>query len=61
MKIIASDNFGRETVSDALVCGNVSEAYGKLISDLLKDHNGDNGPRYYRPVPDDYVLYKWEP
>lgn len=61
MKIIASDNFSRDYVSDSLVCENINEGYGNMIVDFLNRHNGDDGPRYYRLVPDDHALYKWEP
>ena len=61
MKIIATDNFCRETVSDSLVCENVSEYYGNLIINLLNDKNGPNSPEYYKLVPDNHVLYNWEP
>lgn len=61
MKIIGIDNFSREYVSDFLVCLNVNEYYGKLIVDQLNQLNGSNGPTYFRLVPDDHVLYVWEP
>ena len=61
MKIIGTDNFSRDHVSDFLVCSNVNEYYGKLIVDRLNEINGDTGPRYFQLVPDDYVLYVWEP
>ena len=61
MKIIASDNFARETVSDYLVCSDVSEYYGNLFVDVLNSRGGVHSPRYYRLVPDDHVLYTWEP
>lgn len=61
MKIIASDNFARETRSDDLVCENVGEHYGNKIVEMLNREGGPNGPYYYRLVPDDHVLYTWEP
>jgi hypothetical protein len=61
MKIIATDNFSRDYVSDYLVCENVNEGYGNMIVDILNRRNGDDGPRYYRLVPNDHELYKWEP
>lgn len=60
MKIIASDNFARETVSDYLVCSDVSEHYGHRFVEMLNRESGVHG-RHYRLVPDDHVLYTWEP
>lgn len=61
MKIIASDNFARDNVSDYLVCSDVSEHYGTRFVEMLNRESGEHGPRYYRLVPDDHVLYTWEP
>lgn len=61
MKIIAEDNFNRETVSDLLVCENVSEYYGKQFVELLNSQGGDRSPHFYRLVSDDHKLYIWEP
>lgn len=61
MKIIAIDNFARQTVSDIVVATNVNEYYANLIVKLLNDHEGDNSPWYYKAVPDDYRLYVFEP
>ncbi len=61
MKIIAVDNFDNESVSDHLVCENVSEHYGNLIVKFLNREGGDNSPNYYRLVSDDHKLYIWEP
>ena len=61
MKIINTDNFDREDHSDSLVCENVSEFYGKIIVKALNDKlSGSTSPDYYRLVPDDYKLYKFE-
>jgi hypothetical protein len=61
MKVIGTDNFSRDSVSDFLVCTNVCEFYGEMIVNMLNKNNGDNGPTFYRLVPDDHVLYEWEP
>lgn len=61
MKIICSDNFNRETHSDELVCENVSEYNGARIVALLNEAEGARSPNFYRLVPDDHVLYSWEP
>ncbi len=62
MKIICTDNFDRESVSDRLVCSNVSEYYGRSIVDSLNDKlSGNESFNFYRLVDNDYELYRWEP
>jgi len=62
MKIICTDNFDRESVSDRLVCSNVSEYYGRFIVDSLNDKfSGNESFNFYRLVDNDYELYRWEP
>ncbi|MDR6779466.1 hypothetical protein J2W98_003746 [Paenibacillus peoriae] len=62
MKIICEDNFGRESVSDSLVCGNVSQYYGVAFVKFLNENfSGDHSFNFYRLVEDEYELYKWEP
>lgn len=61
MKIIRTDNYNRETVSDTLVCENVSEYYGKLILKLLTDWTHPESDDFFRLVPDDHKLYRFEP
>jgi len=61
MKIIKKDNFDRENVSDVLVCENCPIGYATLIADLLNNRAGEDSPDYYKAVPDDYKLYRYEP
>ena len=62
MKIIGVDNFGRESVSDSVVAENISEYYGKAITDfLIEEFSGDGSPDYFRLVADDYELYEFKP
>ena len=61
MKIIAIDNFDNESVSDFLVCENISEYHGNLIIKFLNDREGDYSSYFYRLVSDDHKLYIWEP
>ena len=62
MKIVQVDNFNRDTVSDKLIAENVNEYFGKfLVEALNKKYVDDYSPEYYRLMPDDYKLYKWEP
>lgn len=44
--------------SDALICDNVDEYYGKFIVEfLINRFSGTHSPDYFRLVKDDYVLY----
>jgi len=62
MKIIKTDNFDRDCISDVLIAENVNEYYGKFITGVLnKKYSGEHSPDFYRLVQDDYKLYKWEP
>lgn len=58
MKIVASDNFNRETVSEFLVCDNIkSRYYADLILWRLQDTETDSGEWVYKLVDDNYILY----
>lgn len=58
MKIIGKDNFGRESVSDFLVCEKVRNNYvGKVMVDALNARGGDDGPTFFELVEDDYKLW----
>lgn len=61
MKIKASDNYDRDTVSDFLVCENISEYYGNMIVKFLNDREGDNSSQFYSLESDDHKLYIWKP
>lgn len=61
MKIIRSDNFNRDYISDALIAENVNEYYGNLIVKLLNTHEGEDSLDFYKVVADEYKLYKFIP
>lgn len=61
MKIIRVDNFSRDSVSDLLVAVDVHKYYGSVIVELLNKRAGENGSHYFKVVPDDYVLYEYDP
>jgi hypothetical protein len=63
MKVIGVDNFDRELYSDKLIAENVPEFYANLIAELLNARlcNHDDATIFYKSVPDDYKLYKFEP
>ncbi|ALS22183.1 hypothetical protein [Paenibacillus naphthalenovorans] len=58
MKIIAVDNFGRESVADKLIAENVSEYWGKYIVELMNDKQHDDSLHYFKLVSDDYRLWR---
>lgn len=62
MKIIATDNFNRESVSDRLVAESVSEFDGPIMVEALnRALGGEYAQKYYQLVPDDHKLYTFEP
>jgi hypothetical protein len=61
MKIICVDNFDREHVSDELVCENVNSYYAKTIVATLNAREHKNSANYYKAVPDDHILYVYDP
>lgn len=59
MKIIAKDNFARETVADTLIAESVPSYYADEIAEFLqKRYGGEQASRYYEAVGDDYVLWR---
>lgn len=59
MKIIAKDNFARESVADVLIAENVHLSYAHEISNFLqKTFGGDSSPRFYEVVADEYKLWR---
>lgn len=65
MKIICSDNFGREGPGhdDKLVAENITDVEdGPVMADALNvKFGGEQSPYYYRVVDDDYKLQIFEP
>lgn len=61
MKIIRTDNFDRETVSDKLIATTDNSYYASLIARLLNEKQGVYRQHYYKAVEDDYQLYEYEP
>lgn len=59
MKIIKTDNFQRDEMSDSLVAETLSPYYAKIIVKLLnKKLSGNESQSYFREVKDDYELYR---
>lgn len=62
-KVIGVDNFDNEMVSDILVLDDIATmAEAEQIARVMNEaEGGDFAPRYFRAVPDDHKLYKFEP
>jgi hypothetical protein len=61
-KIIGVSNFDNETVSDTLVCEGMTQYWAKAIfNDCVGKLNTEYDYYFYKIVPQDYKLYKWEP
>lgn len=59
MKIIDTDNFGGDYPDEKVVAEGITNSdFALVMCDALnaKYCNHDNAPRFYRVVPDDYVL-----
>ena len=61
MKIIGVDNYDRETVSDDLIAENVNPWNAKRIVDLLNEKESEDSNWFFKAVPDDHKLFKFEP
>jgi hypothetical protein len=61
MKIVATDNFGREAVGEFLIAEHIrDESYAKIMCQALNDKYCDhpNAPTHYVVKPDDYELWR---
>lgn len=59
MKIVAIDNFGRETIPDLIIAENVNETFLDIIINLLNDKfSGETSNIFFIKKEDDYVLSK---
>jgi hypothetical protein len=58
MKIIAVDNFARESVADTFIAESVNEHWGKRIVNALNDKRHMSSADWFELVEDDYVLWR---
>jgi hypothetical protein len=63
VKIVITDNFGRESVADKLVAENVDKYWGKKMVDAMNEKlHGKLGEsdnlNFFRLVEDDYKLWR---
>lgn len=66
MKIISVDNFDRErigTSDDQLIAASVDAHYVDIMVKALNDRYcaDDHAERFFKAVPDDYVLREYRP
>ena len=63
MKIIKVDSFDREGpgFDPIFICGGITKEHADIVCQQLNDAEWEHSPNFYRVVPDDYVLTKWEP
>lgn len=63
MKIVCTDNFARDYISEHTVAENItSEAYAATIAEALNaKFGGEHSQDYFVVKPDDYQPYTWEP
>lgn len=61
MKIIAKDNYDRDTVSDELVAEKITQpGLGRIMVDALNNKSQSND-KFFKLVSDDHKLYLVEP
>lgn len=57
MRIINTDNFGSDYPSEQFVLWSMGPEAAKEVAEVLnKWFSGDQAPRYFKVVPDDYEL-----
>lgn len=57
MKIIDTDNFGRDYPNETVVAENILHAhFANIMCGALNTDAGENSSRYYKVVEDNYVL-----
>lgn len=62
MKIVAVDNYNRDSVSDVLVAENVPAAWADaLVNAWQEQHKNCHSDRWLMVKPDDYRLYEFKP
>jgi len=56
MRIVDTDNFGRDYPNEKFVLWPLPEEIAKRIADALNDWGGPQSQRCYKVVDDDYTL-----
>jgi hypothetical protein len=60
-KIVAKDNYDRENVSDYVVAENMNSYWAKKIFEHLEKLNSEYNETYLVLVPQEQMIYKFEP
>lgn len=60
-KIIYSDNIPTDMSSESLWLDKVDVGTAQRVCNKLNERLGNNQGPFYRVVPDNHKLYKWEP
>ena len=61
-RVVQTDNFDRENVSERFITEPIHENMAKRIQIFLNEtYSGPNEQEYYKMVPENYQLYKFEP
>lgn len=58
MKVVETDNHGSDYPYEVLVISGMSESAAQKIADLINEEHcrGNYAPRFWKVVPEDYVL-----
>ena len=60
-KVIAIDNYDRESVSDQLIKDNLSETNANILASKMNSEVDDDHPWYYKAIPEGVKLYQFNP
>lgn len=60
-KVIATDNFNREYISDWLVKDNITKEEASQIVEEYNSKLNDHSPWYYKAVPEYHKLWIFDP
>lgn len=61
MKIIGTDNFNRDNISEFILEEDLTEEEAKKKCEELNSKERVDSQTFYVVKPDDYDIYKWEP
>lgn len=56
-KVILTDNYDRETVSDKLIKDNLTQEEAETLATEMNAGVWEDGPDYYKAVEDSYELW----
>lgn len=56
MRIVDTDNFGGDYPNEKFLLWQMNERDCQAVCDILNDRAGPNASRFYKVVPNDYIL-----